>query len=192
MRRVRFEAGVCVLWALAVLLVPFRWLISALAAAVIHEACHILAVRMLGGNILDIQIGFHGAVIKTGPLTYAREGICALAGPAGSLMLALWGNRFPVLAFCGLVQGGFNLLPVYPMDGGRALLAFMKHLFPEHQHRKAEQWLRRISLSVIGSAGILCVLLTDFVILPVFTVISVAYRSAAGKKPCKRTRQALQ
>ena len=50
-----------------------------------------------------------------------RELICILAGPAASLLLLCLARIFPRVAICGLIQGCYNLLPIAPLDGGRAL-----------------------------------------------------------------------
>ena len=47
--------------------------------------------------------------------------ICVLAGPIGSLLLLLYIRWIPRIAFCALVQTIYNLLPIYPLDGGRAI-----------------------------------------------------------------------
>lgn len=50
-----------------------------------------------------------------------KEALCALAGPVGSFSVVLLAEYFPEAALFGLVQGLYNLLPVYPLDGGRIL-----------------------------------------------------------------------
>ncbi len=114
--------------ALLLLTVPLDWLAAALGAAAFHELCHILAIRALGGRVLGLRIGLTGAVIDAELPVGWREPVCALSGPAGSFLLLMLCRVAPKLALCGLVQGAFNLLPIYPMDGGRAL-AFLLHTY---------------------------------------------------------------
>ncbi len=110
------------LWAaLLLLILPLRWLIAAAAAALVHEGGHMLAITLVGGKVYGAEVSTRGTVIQTGRMGYARELICALAGPAASFLLGIFSRWIPFTALCGLVQGLYNLLPVYPLDGGRAI-----------------------------------------------------------------------
>ena len=108
---------------LMMLLFPVRFLVGVLLAAVIHELGHLIAIRLTGGRVRRLVLGPGGATLEVGPMEPGRELICALAGPAaGALTILAW-SCFPELAAAGAVQTGFNLLPVYPLDGGRAIRA---------------------------------------------------------------------
>ena len=119
------------------LLLPLRWLVAAVFAACIHEFWHVLAIRLMDGRILEIRVGATGAVIETEPLSNTKEMLASLAGPAGSLSLLLFARWFPCTAFCALVHALYNLLPLYPLDGGRALECLLSKLFPPQLARRA-------------------------------------------------------
>ena len=104
---------------LAVLLLPLRVLLGIVLAAAVHELGHLTAMYFLGVPVLGIVFRPSGARIEAGPMEPGVEVICALAGPvAGAVTIFAW-KWFPELAVAGLVQTVFNLIPVYPLDGGR-------------------------------------------------------------------------
>ena len=104
---------------LAVLLLPLRVLLGIVLAAAVHELGHLIAMYFLGVPILGINLNPGGAWIEAGPMESGEEVICALAGPvAGAVTIFAW-KWFPELALAGLVQTFFNLIPIYPLDGGR-------------------------------------------------------------------------
>ena len=98
----------------------------ALAACGLHELGHVAAVSLLGGRVKEMRLTAVGAELALDgarPLSYGREALAVLAGPGASLLtavLAAAGKRF-LLAGLSLGQGLFNLLPILPLDGGRAL-----------------------------------------------------------------------
>lgn len=109
-----------------ILTVPIRWLLAAVLSAIIHECCHIMAIRCFGKEIICVEIGMMGAQIRTEPLYGWREILCMAAGPAGSLAQLFLFRWLPLTAFCGIIQGLFNLIPVYPLDGGRILECLLR------------------------------------------------------------------
>ena len=139
--------------ALLLLILPLQWVAAACLAAILHELCHIGAIYLTGGQVYCLQIGMGSARIQTDFSSPGQELICALAGPAGSLLLLLLYRKCPRLALCGGVQGFFNLLPVYPMDGGRALSCVLECWLPEHR-KSILRWTERAVLAAAVAAGI--------------------------------------
>ena len=118
----------CFFLALLLLTVPLKLLTAAAVAAGFHELCHICAVRALGGRVEGAAFTVGGAVLDISGLSSGAEALAAAAGPLGSFLLLLCVRIFPALALCAFVQGCFNLLPVYPLDGGRILVCTMEQL----------------------------------------------------------------
>lgn len=106
---------------LMLFLLPLRWLLAAMVAAFIHELGHYTAVRLLGGSIYGIKFGISGAVMEASDLPKWAELVCVIAGPLAGLLLGLTYPCFPVTAICAVAQSIYNLLPIYPLDGGRIL-----------------------------------------------------------------------
>ena len=150
---VRVDVSACLMGAFLLLTLPLNWLLSALAAAAFHELCHGAAILLLGGRIWGIRISAGGAVMETEPLSSGKELVCALAGPAGSLLLVLTFRIFPRVAVCALVQGAFNLLPVFPLDGGRALRCALARFCPKWANRIAV-WAEWGIIGVLGALAL--------------------------------------
>ena len=121
MGRMEADGGFFLVLALMLLLFPLGLLAGILLAALIHECGHLIAVRLTGGRVLAIRLHAGGARIETAPMEPGKAAVCALAGPgAGALTIFAW-RFFPEMALAGLVQTVFNLLPIYPLDGGRVV-----------------------------------------------------------------------
>ncbi len=129
-RRLTVDPGACLWGALVLLLVPLPWAAAWAAAALLHELSHAAAVALCGKRIVSVSVGPGGAVLETDPLSGPETLFCALAGPAGNLLTLLLAHRMPRLAVCALGQALWNLLPLYPLDGGRALRAVLSLVLP--------------------------------------------------------------
>jgi Zn-dependent protease len=113
------------------------------ASVLVHELSHSVMARRLGIPVEGITLFLFGGVTKT--RMEARqprdEFLVAVVGPLTSVVIAgfMWalvnltGEALsdPISYACGylgwvnLALGAFNLLPGYPLDGGRVLRAFL-------------------------------------------------------------------
>ena len=145
---------ILILLALAVLVLPLQWFCAMILAALFHELCHYGAVRCCGGQICGMSMELSGARLRVTGLTGGRELLCALAGPLGGFLLLIFIRWIPRTAICGVFQSLFNLLPVYPLDGGRALRCGMELILPLERAVQVCLWIRRICLVLILGLGI--------------------------------------
>lgn len=142
--------------AVALLLIPLPLLFGWLVAAVIHELSHCAMLHLCRCRIFAVRIGTFGAEIVTEELSNRQAFFCALAGPVGGLLPVLFVKWVPVIALCGVLQSAFNLLPLFPMDGGRVVESIAKHFLPEKTAMK---------LCSILEIGILTVLILGIIYL---------------------------
>ena len=113
-----FAAALCLLRLLA----EPRVFYAFLAAAAAHEAGHVMAIYLVGGKVIKLRLGMCDAKIETQGLGYRQEIFCALAGPGMSVLVCLALRKaYATCAAISLLLGLFNAMPVYPLDGGRAL-----------------------------------------------------------------------
>ena len=106
---------------LSIYLLPLQWMCAAAVAALIHELGHYVAVRLFGGEVHNVRFNMFGAVMEATDLKNYAELICLIAGPVAGLLPLLTFRFFPTVALCGIIQSAYNLLPIYPLDGGKIL-----------------------------------------------------------------------
>lgn len=116
------------------------------ASLLLHELAHSVVARYLGVTIKSITLFIFGGMAELGaePSSPRDEFWIALAGPIMSLCLALGFWTFAqvatfistatalvavlsYLALINLVLALFNLVPAFPLDGGRVLRAYLWH-----------------------------------------------------------------
>ena len=107
-------------------LIPLPWLCAWLLAAIFHEICHLIAVKLCGGTISGLTISVGGIQMECVPMSRTKCAFAILSGPIGGFGLLLFHRVYPHLAICTWLLSVYNLLPVYPLDGGRLLQIIIK------------------------------------------------------------------
>jgi Zn-dependent protease/CBS domain-containing protein len=131
---------------------------------IFHEFCHSLVARQFGLQMKGITLFIFGGVaeMESEPKSAKAEFLMAIAGPLSSVLLggffylvhiaaisAGWSS--PVngvllyLMIINLILAGFNLLPAFPLDGGRVLRSILWSV------KGNLRWATRIA-SGLGSA----------------------------------------
>lgn len=173
------------LTALTVLLLPLRWIVASILAALFHECCHIGAILLCGGNILRFSLTPTGAVIETESLSGAKALFCHLAGPIGSFLFLLIAKWMPEVAVFGFLQGAFNLLPLDSLDGGQAIKDLLSLIMSPRRVKFLTLWISRITSFFLIMIGILSVFVLKVGLLPLILAITSVLKGNSAKIPCK-------
>ncbi|MDP2345669.1 MAG: site-2 protease family protein [Deltaproteobacteria bacterium] len=147
------------------------------ASVVVHELSHALVGRRFGVRTRDILLLPIGGIASMDrmPEKPMQELLVALAGPLTNVVIA--GVLFGVVALSGgstsiealgLVHGGllaqlawinvslavFNLLPAFPMDGGRVFRALLSTMMPRERATRVAARVGQVLAVVFGLVGL--------------------------------------
>ena len=155
--RVQVTGGFVLLTAWFVLANGWEPLVTVLGAAALHELGHWIALRILGAKAAALRLSVLGAAMEvdSGRLSYGGELAAVLAGPAANLLAALvltalGGERWPAAVGANLVLCAFNLLPVRPLDGGRALYLLVSWAAGPAAGEAAGRWAGTVAAAALS------------------------------------------
>ena len=173
------------------------------AGVLIHELAHSLVARRKGIKINNITLMIFGgiATMEEGVPDPKAELPMALVGPIASLVVGLVcigiayavpaATKNPPLAgvvifvfgylgVLNIILFAFNLLPAFPMDGGRVLRAWLAERMPLHRATKIAADIGKGFAIVFGLIGLF--FFSPFLILIAFFIyIGASMESAAAK-----------
>ena len=155
-----------------------KWVLGAIAAVglfvgvVLHELGHSLVAMRFGFPIDSITLWIFGGIaqLTDQPEDWKEEFLIAIAGPVVSIALGVLSYaalvvlpqglptvRFVVgyLALMNLVLAAFNLLPGFPMDGGRVLRALLARTRPFASATKTAAEVGKLFAVLLGLLGLL-------------------------------------
>jgi Zn-dependent protease/CBS domain-containing protein len=142
------------------------------AAILLHELGHSAVAMRFGFPIDSITLWILGGIAQLSdqPEDWRQELLIAVAGPAVSLVVAAlaWGALrvtpptldqvqfvFAYLSLMNVVLAAFNLIPAFPMDGGRVLRALLARTRPFAQATQTAAEVGKVFALLLGLAGLL-------------------------------------
>lgn len=145
------------------------------ASVIVHELAHALTARRFGVQTSSIKLFLFGGVatLEAEPPDPLSDALVALAGPAMSIAIALvafgalhavdWAvpvryadgaaSILAYMTFANAVLAAFNLIPAYPMDGGRVLRALLWRLRGDRDRATATAALVGIGFGLCFAIG---------------------------------------
>jgi Zn-dependent protease len=178
------------------------FILAMIVSVLLHEFGHSLVSSLYGIRTLEIVIFPIGGVARLErPARPSEEFWTALTGPVINLaiaglifMLLFWqrravnffalqepanGNLVDRIALGNLILAGFNLLPAFPMDGGRMLRAILSRLKSEYEATRIATWSGRMLAISMGLYGFIYMPMLAFVAF--FIYLGAAHEGAASR-----------
>lgn len=156
----------------------FKLLFSYFVCLVFHEAVHAFVAKKLGYGLGKIRLSMAGAILCSSQdeFSFKDEIIIAISAPlvnlfVGFLLVSFWWifpesyNFLQDLAVINFAIFGFNILPFFPLDGGRVLLGIVSK---KMQRKNAVKLCKSISL--IASVLLFLVFVFSLFSSPLFSV----------------------
>jgi Zn-dependent protease/CBS domain-containing protein len=154
------------------------YIIALFSSVLLHELGHAAVARRYGIRTLEIVMYPIGGVARLEKSPKAKEELwIALAGPAVNVLIALalgaWlvyvqapvstasltqptdGNIMTRIALGNLILAAFNMIPAFPMDGGRVLRAIIGRFRSEEQATRIAATAGRVFAVAMGFYGLL-------------------------------------
>jgi len=163
---------------------PFSYVVAIFISILVHELAHTYVANHLGYNVSRVYIGlFNGAAEMNLSQIHERDSIKIVsAGPLSNLILFFiplifisvgYSNQFIVdLASINLLLFIFNLVPIYPLDGGRLL---RDGLYLSIKNRKLSVTISSYVSLTLSSVLLVLSIITGNIILGVFSGLFIYF-----------------
>lgn len=167
------------------LFIPINWVISLFISIVVHEISHTIIAKKLGykTEYIFIDILYGGAMIDGSYIKNDKHSISiAFYGPLSNLLLSLGGFLVAIIISMGFNLGAdslviqyisifisinlllfiTNLIPIYPLDGGRISKSIFSMIFGKERGQLVSGVL---SFILSGIALIYSIYQIDFILI---------------------------
>lgn len=128
---------------------------------ILHEFSHIIMAILLNVDIAEITllpIGVNATYKDAGlNKNVYKEMFISLAGPAASFLFALF-LKDKIYVAMNIVIGIFNLIPIYPFDGGKIIYCFLCIIFGDEKGKNISRYLTKIFLFLSLISGMIIII----------------------------------
>jgi Zn-dependent protease/predicted transcriptional regulator len=187
----------------------YTWfLVGMLISVLLHESAHAIVANRLRVRTLEVVMFPIGGLPRMERrLTPGEEIWISIAGPLVNALIAVGlflylanthqSAPFPkpsdllqpsdvsllgLIAFGNLLLVAMNLLPAFPMDGGRILRALLTYVRPEDEATRIAAWMGRMMAISIGLYGLLASqFMLVFFALFVYLGAAMEFAAAMGR-----------
>lgn len=188
----KIDQGTCLFFACMLLLVPLKLVLAWFLAIFVHELWHYIALKACGAKIRSVSMGISGVLMDTGPIGTWKELVCSVAGPLGGFSLLLVARWLPRTAIFAFLHSGYNLMPIFPLDGGRALRCVLIKLFGSKDGEKLSEVVSRVVIVLLSLVSIYLSWKFHFAALAICFIGSVLILRWRRKFPCKLSKEIVQ
>jgi Zn-dependent protease len=155
------------------------FILGLFASVLLHEGAHAAVGAWFKIRTVEIVMFPIGGLSRMERrLRPVEEMLISLAGPLANLLVAIGiffyvaatkqaitiqpsdllhpsgGNLLPLFGFANLLLAGFNLVPAFPMDGGRLMRALLSFVRPEDEATRIAAWMGRVVAFSLGLYGL--------------------------------------
>ena len=154
-----------------------------LLSVVTHELGHLSVLWLLKQPVRHFRLKISGAEIGIGLLDNRRELLCAMAGPMAGIVLGLALLRiWPLCGILSLCLSCGNLLPLYPLDGGRILRCLLSCFFSAEKVYIILKSISFVTAAAVMVAACWATVCLQAGIWPIFAALIMLWRTGEWEK----------
>ncbi len=124
----------------------------------LHEIAHIVVALLLKVNVIELNLMPVGiSAIYSDKISAKKEVIISMAGPIMSLILAIY-SKDSFISSVNIIIMILNLIPIYPLDGGRIQKNYFIHKYRYKKGIKISQMVSDLFLIILFVLSIILII----------------------------------
>ena len=157
--------------------------------ALIHEMAHLICGVLLGfkpDTLRIMPLGFsiefetnvddYNIKVEKSNILSVKKILIALAGPLANIFIVIFGFIFNIdinIIYANFLISIFNLIPIYPLDGGRILKNILKILVGNRKSNKLTNTVSNITIIFLTMVSSILILINKNI--AIFLLITILW-----------------